>query len=228
MTDWPMKTCSSSFQCNVLLSKKASLQKGCSKWFLILYACYVYLLNTSEVESDKKEGWRNYRTFFNLRWMPNLSNLVFKKSQTIFLRSSYKKGEKVNASVRKVVALSRNGHGKTMSTVPLVNWLPFYSGLLLGNLMIGNWLIILLGLSWLFYVQNRCWLNLVFIMDWRFVEEAKNRAWIGSRPYSVAFYDRISPNSCYLPDAAALFNMEAMSLCTHALASVALIQTQRK
>jgi len=87
--DWlTNETCSSSFQCNVLLSKKASLQKGCSKWFLILYACYVYLLNTSEVESDKKEGWRNYRTFFNLRWMPNLSNLVFKTSQTIFLRSS--------------------------------------------------------------------------------------------------------------------------------------------
>jgi len=47
------------------------------------------------------------------------------------------KGEKFNASVRKVVALSRNWHGKTISTVPQVNWLPFYSGLILGN-MIGN------------------------------------------------------------------------------------------
>lgn len=40
---------------------------------------------------------------------------------------------------------------------------------------------------------------------------------------NVIGYEGTSPHSCYLPDAAALFNLEATSLCTNAFASVALI-----
>jgi len=62
----------------------------------------------------------------------------FQKVTKNFLEVFLQAGAKKIQCFSLVVALSRNGHGKTISTVPQVNWLPFYSGLLLGNLMIGN------------------------------------------------------------------------------------------